>query len=112
MEYYVTSKDDSLIDHVLDPANLSKVLYRGDAVFDELKRLQSWTDYHATMKLGQKIAGGTGDIKLIARFPEHVLIKLLELEPDLLKDKKNFNRIITKYPIYAAYTRKTTGGAS
>ncbi len=112
MEYYVTSKDNSLIDHVLDPGNLSKVMVDGEATFAELAALKQWTDHHSTNKYGHKVSGGSGEIKIIARFPEQVLIKILALEPDFLKDKKNFNRVLRKYPIYAAYTRKTTGGAS
>ena len=112
MEFYISGSDDKFFDKVLDPAELAKVMPAGPSVFDNMKKLQDWTDTHATMKWGHKVAGGSGDIKIIARFPESVLVKILEVEPDFLKDKANFNRVLRKHPIYAAYTRKSTGGAA
>lgn len=99
MEFYITGKDDNTIDFVANPHHVSKVLTNQKEVYENLKELQKATDSVVNNRRGRE-----ADIKVIARFPQGLLIKLLEIEPDLLKDKKSFWRILNKYPIYKAYT--------
>lgn len=114
MQYYVQSGNDgSFIEQCLDPAHLKQVLVAGDSVFDTMRTMQKMTDSNAKIINGQRMAGYSPDkergLKVIARMPESVLIALLAVEPDLLKDKKTFDRILKKYPIYRAYSTGAAG---
>lgn len=71
---------------------------------DFLAEYRKFTD-EAGQANGQR-PGGSGDLKLIARIPEALLIGIMAVEPDFLKDKKNIYKWLDANPEYAAYTRK------
>lgn len=47
---------------------------------------------------GQKAGVNTGDGKLEARIPAHLLTVLMQHEPDLLTDNKTWDRFIKAHP--------------
>ena len=99
MEYFVSNSDENILDFISNPHNTSKVLSNQGEIYAHLKALQQVTD-----GLSNNQKAREADIKVIARFPQGVIMKLMEIEPDLLKDKKTFWKILNKYPIYKAYT--------
>jgi hypothetical protein len=112
MDFYIQSDTNSFIHQALDPERVRKSLVDGDEAFRYMRNMQKLTDDMGQWKYGQRVSGGVGAIKVIARMPQSVMIKLMEVEPDLLRDKKTFYKILDAHPIYAAYTRKASGGAA
>jgi hypothetical protein len=82
-------------------------LVNPDETFDALQTLRNFTDEHAKYTSHGRIAGGSGDLKIIARVPESVMIVALAAEPDLLKDKKTLFKWLDANPHFDAYTRRT-----
>jgi hypothetical protein len=106
VEFIIQNRDGSFLNQVLDPANVAPRLVHGEEVFNHMARVQKQIDAAAQNKRGVgMVAGGTGNVKVIAMFPEAVMIRLMHLEPDLLRDKKTFWGILKRYPAYRAYTR-------
>lgn len=87
-------------------------MVQGEEVFKTMAEMQRMTDSNARTVYGNKQAGyytnpdgsKEGGLKVIARIPQSVLIALLAVEPDLLKDAKTLKRILKKHKIYRAYT--------
>ena len=105
MELIVSDKMD-VLNYISDPKNLKRALVDSDKTFDLIKQLRDFTDDHAVMTSNGRIAGGSGNLKLIARVPESVMIVALAVEPNLLKDRKLLWKWLDANPQFAAYTRK------
>lgn len=105
MNILITGKDE-VLNYIARPENISKRIPNYADRIEFLDQFRQFTDEQAKVTNWGKVAGGYGSMKLIARVPESVLITILAIEPNFLKDKKLIYKWLDQNPEYAAYTRK------
>lgn len=107
---YFTSDRDQVLNYISDPKNLKRALVDADKTFDYIDQMRRFTDDHAKQTNYGPVAGGAGDLKIVARVPESLLIVALSIEPNLLKDKKLLYKWLDANPHFYAYSRKKKRG--
>ena len=104
--FFTTSGSETLLNQISTPDSLRRTLADGEKTLDVMAEMRRLTDEMAIPSVHGPIAGGRGDLKLVARVPEALLVVALAMEPDLLKNKKKLYKWLDANPHLYAYSRK------
>lgn len=106
MNFVITNSDENLLNAISRPETIQKYVPTYGERMEFIANYRQYTDDIATSTSRGRVAGGSGNLKIVARIPEALMITLMAVEPNFLKDKKLFWKWLDANPEYAAYTRR------